>query len=122
VAPGSRTEQQRFHEIRRFMEKQPEKVSRAQLEEAFHYSGDYLYKLVRRYTGLSIQDFALQISMKKAANLLTTSDLRINEIAERVGFHNFTQFYRAFRGTYGVTPRMYRLRMDGKDLNLRKKS
>lgn len=110
VAPGSRTEQQRFHDIRRFMEKQPGRVTRAQLEEAFHYSGDYLYKLVKRYTGLSIQDFALQISMKKAAQLLISSDLRINEIAELVGFHNFTQFYRAFRGAYGVTPRRYRLR------------
>ena len=110
VAPGTGTEQQRFHDIRRFMEKQPGKVTRAQLEEAFHYSGDYLYKLVKRYTGLSIQDFALQISMKKAAQLLTTSDLRINEIAEQVGFHNFTQFYRAFRAAYGVTPRRYRVR------------
>ena len=48
--------------------------------------------------------------MKKAAQLLTASDLRINEIAEQVGFHNFTQFYRAFRDVYGMTPRRYRVR------------
>ncbi|MBQ9642518.1 MAG: helix-turn-helix domain-containing protein [Lachnospiraceae bacterium] len=110
VAPGTRTEQQRFHQIRRYMEKQPGRITRARLEQEFHYSGDYLYKLVRRYTGLSIQDFALQISMKKAAQLLESTDLRINEIAERVGFRNFTQFYRAFHDAYAMTPRAYRTR------------
>ena len=33
----------------------------------------------------------------------------INDIAESVGFHNFTQFYRKFKKFYHVTPREYRL-------------
>ena len=33
----------------------------------------------------------------------------INDIAESVGFRNFTQFYREFKKFYHVTPREYRL-------------
>ena len=40
---------------------------------------------------------------------LISSDENINDIAESVGFRNFTQFYREFKKFYHVTPREYRL-------------
>lgn len=85
------------------------KITRADLEAHFNYSGDTLYKTIKNFTGLSIHDYSSYICMKKAADLLISSDENINDIAESVGFRNFTQFYREFKKFYHVTPREYRL-------------
>lgn len=87
-----------------------EKVTRTDLESVFNYSGDYIYKIIRKYTGLSINDYSSYICMKKAAGMLTGSKMNINDIAEAVGFHNYTHFYREFRTYYGMTPRDYRIK------------
>lgn len=83
-------------------------VTRSDLEAHFNYSGDNLYKIIRNYTGLSIHDYGAYLCMKRAAELLLSSDRNINEIAEAVGFHNFTQFYKEFKKHYNMTPKEYR--------------
>lgn len=113
VQPGTEEEQRLFQDIRRYMESRMGKCTRADLIREFHFSGDYLYKVVKNHSGLSIHDYNTRICMKKAAELLSTTDKNVGEIAELLGFHNYTQFYAAFRRSYGVTPRQYRLREQG---------
>ena len=108
VPPGTEEETRLFLDLRRYMESLPGKCSRADLEKRFHFSGDYLYKLVRTHSGLSIHDYSMRICMKKAADLLRSTDRNVNDIAEELGFHNYTQFYEVFREHYQVTPRAYR--------------
>lgn len=108
VPPGTEEEIRLFLDIRRYMESLPGKCSRADLEKRFHFSGDYLYKLVKTHSGLSIHDYSMRICMKKAADLLRTTDKNVNDIAEDLGFRNYTQFYTVFRDHYHVTPREYR--------------
>lgn len=108
VTPGTEVEKLLFDQITQFMKSNGRKVSRHHLEQSFHYSGDYLYKIIRKYTGLSIHEYSMAICMMKAAKLLLTSDLRVNEIAELLGFRNYTQFYKAFEEYYHMTPRAYR--------------
>ena len=108
VPPGTRAEQRLFEEIRTYMEQNPERVTRADLERRFHYSGDDLYKVIRRRTGLSIHEVATEICMRRAADLLEHTDLRIEEAAGLAGCKNLTRFYRDFRSFYGMTPAHYR--------------
>ena len=98
-----------FNRIRKYMLTSDRKITRADLEAYFNYSGDTLYKTIKNFTGLSIHDYSSYICMKKAADLLISSNKNINDIAESVGFRNFTQFYREFKKFYHVTPREYRL-------------
>ena len=108
VPPGTEEETRLFLDIRRYMEDLPGKCTRADLEARFHFSGDYLYKVVKNHSGLSIHDYSMRICMKKAADLLRSTDLNVNEIAEMLGFHNYTQFYGVFRRFYFMTPKEYR--------------
>lgn len=45
--------------------------------------------------------------MERAVILLKGTDLAINEIALMLGYSNSSNFYRAFREYYGVSPREY---------------
>ena len=108
AASGKQGDQELFYRIRDYMTASEKKVTRSDLEAHFNYSGDNIYKIIKNYTGLSIHDYGSYLCMKRAAELLLSTDRNINEIAEEVGFHNFTQFYKEFKKYYHVTPKEYR--------------
>ena len=45
--------------------------------------------------------------MDRAAILIKGTDLSVEEISSMVGYSNTSNFYKAFREYYGVTPRDY---------------
>lgn len=65
-------------------------------------------KLFREYTGLSPARYILEIRMAKARELLTNTDMQIQEIAWNLGFENADYFTTAFRRICSVTPNSYR--------------
>ncbi len=46
--------------------------------------------------------------MQKAKNLMVSTDLRMYEISERVGYHNVEHFNRMFKKSFGVSPGDFR--------------
>lgn len=105
---GNAAERELFDRIKDYIRKKNGQVRRKDLEQHFSYSGDYLYKIVGKYTGLSLYDYSVQFTLEKACTLLETTDATVAEIMELLGFGNRTQFYRLFRKNYGKTPAQYR--------------
>lgn len=108
VAFGNTSERELFDQITSYIREKDGQVRRKDLEKKFSYSGDYLYKTVEKYTGLSLYEYSTKFTMEKVGELLLDSDLTVAEIMERFGFSNRTQFYRLFQRNYGMTPREYR--------------
>lgn len=108
VAFGNTSERELFDQITSYIREKDGQVRRKDLEEKFSYSGDYLYKTVEKYTGLSLYEYSTKFTMEKAGELLLDTDFTVAEIMERFGFSNRTQFYRLFQRNYGMTPREYR--------------
>lgn len=67
-----------------------------------------IYEIVREMTGMSFNEYLLQLRMKQAALLLVSTEDSINEIAERCGYQGFSTFYRVFKRHYGVAPGQFR--------------
>lgn len=72
------------------------------------FSPSYLSVLVKKELGLPFQDYLVQERIKKAKLLLLTTDLRIYEIAEQVGFEDMNYFSQRFKQVTGVTPRQFK--------------
>lgn len=53
-------------------------------------------------------EWILQTRLQRARRLLTTTTLRIKEVAERVGFSDPFQFSRLFKERIGTSPRFFR--------------
>jgi DNA-binding response OmpR family regulator len=66
-----------------------------------------LYRKIDAIAGQSVREFIRIIRLKKAAELLTTSDLNITEIADKVGFGSQTYFSTAFTEYFGIKPSKY---------------
>ncbi len=105
---GTETEAQIFNQISRIMEKTNGRTTRSELEAKLNYSGDYINKIVKKYSGLSIFNFGMTFCMRKAAEMLLNRSQSVAEIAVELGFKNKAHFYKIFNQTYGMTPNEYR--------------
>ncbi|MEE1013598.1 MAG: PocR ligand-binding domain-containing protein [Clostridia bacterium] len=78
--------------------------------EEFQISKNRLYALWKKHFNITIGDYILQLRMKKAKNLLTNDDEKINQICIKVGIPDYNYFSKLFKSYYGFSPREYRKR------------
>ncbi len=109
VSFSATTEQELFCKITEALRRSDGRRSRKQLAEELGYSGDYLYKIVRKFTGQSLYEYAMSFCMKRAAELLG-QDMTVPEIMEELMFTNQTQFFKQFKKAFGDSPAGYRKR------------
>jgi AraC-like DNA-binding protein len=71
----------------------------------FHY-----LRTFESLTGVTPHQYVLRTRLRAAARRLATEDARIVDIALDAGFGDVSNFNRAFRGEFALSPRMYRQR------------
>ena len=64
--------------------------------------------LFRRQTGKSPTAFLIGIRLRKAMEMIFSTDLKMHEIANSCGFDSVSYFNRQFLAVYGATPLAYR--------------
>ncbi len=80
----------------------------AEISERLGLHPNYLSSLYSSKTGETFSDYLRKVRMDKAVELMTGTNLKIYEIACRVGYGDTTQFYRAFKQAMGVSPGEYK--------------
>ncbi|WP_274364977.1 response regulator transcription factor [Paenibacillus thermotolerans] len=83
-------------------------LSRQYIADYIGLSPDYMVKLFKKETGLSITDYIVQERMSISKELLVKSDLPVSAIALAVGFTNFAYFSTIFKKETALTPQEYR--------------
>jgi len=68
----------------------------------------YFGKIFKEKTKTTPQDFLIRYRMAKACELLHDKSLLLNEVGTQVGYPNSLRFSRAFKNTYGCSPREWR--------------
>ena len=63
-------------------------------------------------TGLSPQQYLMNLRLRAAQEQLISTRLPVNEVAQAVGFRDAFHFSRMFKRASGVSPRAYRQRME----------
>jgi len=66
-----------------------------------------LYRLVKKYIGLSPLDYIRRVRLQKAAVLLSQHRFTVSEISYMVGFKTPSYFTKCFQSHYGVKPSQY---------------
>ena len=62
----------------------------------------------KEMVGQSMGEFILRRKMSKACEYLLVTDLKIHEIAGKVGIPDYNYFSRVFKKIYGLSPIQYR--------------
>lgn len=79
-----------------------------ELAQQVHLSPTHLQRLFKQETGVHIRDLLTERRLTAAANLLTTTDMEVKEIAYFVGYGHHSSFVRAFHRRFGQPPKRYR--------------
>lgn len=85
-----------------------EMASASEAARACNINSKYMARLFKKYGRNSPQEYLRNLKMNKAASLLLSSNLSINQIAEIVGYNDPYHFSRNFKKALGLAPRMYR--------------
>lgn len=71
-------------------------------------SRSYLQRMYKKYFGKSIFEELIQFRLKKAKELLSSTDFTISQIAEMCGYATYAHFAKQFKACEGVTLSEYR--------------
>ncbi|MFD0960235.1 helix-turn-helix domain-containing protein [Paenibacillus chungangensis] len=83
-------------------------LSLSEVAEEVGISPGYLSQLFKELTGTNFVDYVTGLRMEKASELVVSTGLSIEQIAQQVGYNSPTYFIKKFKGSYGVTPKVYR--------------
>ncbi len=88
-----------------------------------HVAMDYSYfsKYFKRMTGKSFTEFLTDEKMKYCKKLLAESNIKINELAWKMGYNNTGNFSRAFRNYTGKWPTEYKDEIESRRNDCEKK-
>lgn len=75
----------------------------------FHMSSSYLSTVFMAHTQVLFAEYLSEIKLKRTFWLLRNTNLKIGEIAKRLGYKDIGYFVRLFKQKYGVTPSECRL-------------
>jgi len=87
-----------------------EKISLAVVAQHVSLSPSRFDHVFKERTGTTFVHYLQRLRLDKVKYLLTSSDLRIAEIAMATGFFSLGHFNRAFKSQEGLAPREYRQR------------
>lgn len=84
-----------------------EKQTLAKISGMFYMSESAISKYIMDVTGLSFSDLLNEMRIVKAMDLLTYTDLTLNEVAHVTGFTDASHISKVFNERVGTTPKIY---------------
>ncbi|QTQ16059.1 response regulator [Treponema parvum] len=97
-----------IEDISNYVEKNYCTVTRSFVAEYFNINPSYLSQSFQKYKGMSFIDFVTEVRIKNAKRLLQTTDMKIQVIAEEVGYGSSQHFAKIFKKSTGIMPSAFR--------------
>lgn len=84
------------------------KLSLKDAADFINISPEHLSRLIKKETGENFTDILSNIRIKYAIKLLKETNIRVNEVGDKVGLPNYAYFYQIFKRATGRSPKDYR--------------
>jgi len=91
------------------------------MAQYFDMSTSYISRYFKQHTGLTPIKYTQQRRIKKAMELLISTDLTIQEIVQQIGYVDIPTFISRFKKSIGVTPGEFRENYQKSDMQYSKK-
>lgn len=101
-------------EVQDYIRKNPsKKLSLNDVAAVFNFSPGYLSQLFSQNGETSFVEFVTETRIAAAKELMASTDLKIYEISEMMGFESAFYFSKVFKKIEGVSPRTYLRKLRG---------
>lgn len=85
-------------------------LTRNDLAEIVYLNPDYLARLFKRETGISLGSYVIRVRIAAAKHLLETTKLSVYTVANKAGYANYSYFCKLFKQEVGLSPNEYKKR------------
>ena len=85
-----------------------EALSLEEMSSNLHISRSYISHLFKRTTGQPLMQFISERRIAESKKLLINTDMKVQEISERLNYSSSTVFCKTFKKVVGMTPNEYR--------------
>ncbi|MFC6335211.1 helix-turn-helix domain-containing protein [Paenibacillus septentrionalis] len=85
-----------------------ENISLQSVANQINVNPSYLSRLFKQEMGENFVAYVTRVRIERAKSFLENSHYKIYEIADKVGYHNYTYFSKIFKKVVGVSPEEYR--------------
>ncbi len=89
------------------------RVGSEDLERRFHYSADYVSRLLKLHHNTTPAQYVQMLRINRAMELLANTDDSIPQVARQVGYRDASIFYKAFCKRIGMAPSIWRRQSRG---------
>lgn len=79
-------------------------ASLSELAGELYLSVPYLSKIIVLYFGKSFKELVVDERMRRAYNLIYSTDMQIGDVIHSVGYENESYFHREFKARFGTSP------------------
>lgn len=83
-------------------------VSLQEIADAVGFNKNYICSVFKRDAGMTIGNCQTAIRIRKAAEMISFSDMSLSQVASATGFVNLSHFNRIFKKVVGIPPGQYR--------------
>lgn len=83
-----------------------EDITIDEISEYFYLSKFHLSREFKKYTGTTIHRYIVQKKLIEAKELIL-KEMPITDVYKKCGFGDYSNFFRAFKNEYGITPKQY---------------
>lgn len=83
-------------------------VNLTAIAEHFDYNPFYLSRIFKKEKGVSLLDYLNDLKIKKCIELLSSGDIRIEELARKMGYSSASSFLVFFKKQTKKTPNQFR--------------
>ncbi len=97
-----------MEKIKRVVNEKDGDITLSECAEFLDYHPNYLWKIIKNETGMTFTEYIAQYKTERAKELLTTTDMSVAAIAEKLKYTNAQNFIRFFNKMTDMTPGKYR--------------
>ncbi|MGT2801799.1 AraC family transcriptional regulator [Streptococcus henryi] len=97
-----------YAKILNYIDQHYQDLKLEKLAKEFGYNSNYLSNKLKRSTGKNFQEILLEKRLLIACDLLSNTNLSLEEVSFESGFNSSSYFFRQFKKHYQCTPSEYR--------------
>jgi len=85
-----------------------QEITLVALSEMVYLNPSYLSRIFKQITGITITEYLLEVRVQLSKEMLWDTDMKIQDIAQRIGLDSSAYFGKLFKKAVGCTPHEYR--------------
>lgn len=90
-------------------ERYADNISMKNIASQVYMNAAYLGQLFKAETGIGFNDYLFQVRMENAKRILSSTDMKVYEVAYAVGYNDLDWFYKKFKQHTGLSASEYRI-------------